>query len=568
MVIDPLSFLEEVPHADGASAALERAEHRIHSGAQAGPLLASPVTTAGPGTTPQVYLAMTKTENLVQSDAAPAAVDTVQMPRITAADYSDRQRLLFHITYLSTQLQRAQLLLEEEKRTIVILQAAAHASLEAPSAAAGSVGASSSSGDHVAPIGADGNGSVVTLRIASSCATAAVAAARDEEELQAALQASMGLFDPALAESHIHRLDSALAQVSLMREAELQRLSAAEAKVDELRTERNSLVEKAESCQSQWETLRREHDELKAALTSATLEVAHLRQEEARLNRRVAGLEGLMESGNAMMNGVSVTGGAATVGPTPKPSTVETFYDSGLEELMVNEAAARQALLQQLFWEPMVIAFDAGLTWHVETEELRATRLAEEAVAPLEGDNAEEVVVYDANGNAAIASTRAAPPSDLDLLLMRSLHDETVTMKGQLHVLQDRVRVANMESTRIRTLYEAEQRRSEQLARDHAAQLQRAYEELVKDRKAIAVRLQQDIETQVRQAFQDGRQHERERWQGSVGGDPELNAKTAEAPARAVRRSATTSKRAHSYRRNGTRKAVGRTGGSSDSESA
>ncbi|CCW62627.1 unnamed protein product [Phytomonas sp. EM1] len=458
------------------------------------------------------------------------------MPLITANDYSDRQRLLYHITYLHTQLQRAFLQIQEQQRIITILQASANVEVDKSNrstadASTKSVGHSSTIEDQKKEVSDD----VVILRIAASCTAAAVAASRTEEALHAALHESLALFDPVIAQSQIKRLDDALAHLSLLREAELQQLQRGEEELKELRKSRNDLVKQTDALQSSCEELTAKNEELRASSTSASLEVERLRQEELRLSRRIVAMEGLLRTGN-LYDGLQVVGVDGGHQQVSQPrggvngnsglgsESAANGYNLGvdiekLNALSEEETTARQALLQDLFWEPMLIAFDAGLTW---TEEFLA--LAEEGNASAlgkglphdPGDNFPiEVVVstQTAGSNTLNELTEAmrAPATDADLLLLRSQQDEIQQLQRQMGVLKERQRMADLEIERLGGLYANEQRRSENLARDHSEQLQRAYQELVKDRHIIAQQLREEVEKQVRMAFRDGRQYERQR---------------------------------------------------------
>ncbi|KAK7197045.1 hypothetical protein NESM_000648400 [Novymonas esmeraldas] len=410
---------------------------------------------------------------------------------ITAADYSDRQRLLYHITYLSTQLQRAQLQVEDLTRVVCVLRGTA-------------------AGD-AAGVAA------VKAALKADATSAAVLAARDEKDVHAALQASLAVFDPVIAQAQIYRLDDALAQIGLLREAELAQLRKKSAALLDHRALLSRLSSEVEQLRSKTAALEQYKQNAETQLSAARLEVEQLRYEERRLNQRVSGMEQLAQEGTWMSN-VRVVGAAPAVpldaGGSPAPPQQQQ------QQLVREEQVARQALLLDIFWDPMLIAFDAGLTWLSDSAALQARDAGAEAASDQPVARVGPGVVKGGSAGAderdlvslaqaGILVDTPAPPTDADLLLLRRQQEEVAQLRARVHLLQERHRVAQLDTERVQSLYEGEVRRSERMAHDHAAQLQQAYDEVVRDRQCIMHKLKQEVEDQIRLAFEDGRAYER-----------------------------------------------------------
>ncbi|KPI84376.1 hypothetical protein ABL78_6583 [Leptomonas seymouri] len=419
---------------------------------------------------------------------------------INATAYADRRRLLNHITYLSTQLQRAQLQVEDLTRTVCVLRGLCGSGYQKNAGDDASAATSPS-----APVAA------VRAAVTVDATTAAVLAARKEAEVHAALQAALAVFDPAIAQAQIYRLDDALAQMGLLREAELAQLKKTTAALQEHRTLASHLSEEVARLRSRATTLEQQKQHAETQLTAATLELERLRHEELRLNQRVAGLQELAQDGTWMSN-VRVVGQAKA---SPSPSL--------LAQLEEQERLARQELLLDIFWDPILIALDAGLTWITDCAALhQGAALAAAAELPRSSEEAAHESA--ARGTppleeaerlslvrAGVLVDNAPPPTDDDLLLLRRQHEEVAELRARVQLLQDRNRIAELEKERLHALYENEMRRSERMAQDHVAQLQQAYDEVAKDRQCIMNKLKGEVEEQLRLAFEDGRAHEKNR---------------------------------------------------------
>jgi hypothetical protein len=428
----------------------------------------------------------------------PLSSSTATAPvHITAADYADRRRLLNHITYLSTQLQRAQLQVEDLTRTMCVLRSLCVTDDKTD--------AESGDTTTAAATAPSSSAAAVLAEVTDNATTAAVLAAHDEAEVHAALQAALAVFDPVIAQTQIYRLDDALAQMGLLREAELAQLHSTSTALQEHRTLTAQLSEEVTHLRSRAATLEQQKQQAESQLTAATLELQRLRHEELRLNQRVAGLQELASDGTWMSN-VRVVN-AMSSGAASLPASPSLPLSNQLARLVEEERLARQELLLELFWDPMLIAFDAGLTWVADSAALRVDggppAPAANAVSPRHAASEEEERRrYD-------GGVSVPPPSDADLLLLRRQQEEVTELRARVQLLQDRSRIAALEKERLQFLYENEVRRSERMAQDHVAQLQQAYDEVVKDRQCMMRKLKGEVEEQLRLAFEDGRAYER-----------------------------------------------------------
>lgn len=401
------------------------------------------------------------------------------------SDYSDRTRLLYHVTHLATQWQRAQLQLQEQHRALVILQQQHYAMLM--DQRAGSLSSST------VREGSEPRDGWVSVAVMASGLTAAVIAAKDEAELQLAIEERQHLFDPLLAQNQIHRLDDALGHLSLLREAEMRRAKDAEDELQKLRAAHLALVSHAEAISADNEQLHSQCTAQERQLAQYALEVERQRMEELRLNHQVACLQRFAEGSPIHQKGVEVVPSAPVVPATSSPDPV---WVKQAEKLMMEEQQQRQVLWISMFWEPMAMALDAGITWLVEREEFE--RLS--VVPPGEGR-----VPFPDAANGGVEGAESA-----DYFLLRHQQAELQEARLTLDVAQQRLRASEQEVERCKALYTSEKRRAERREEDHKHQLRQAYEEIVKERELIKVALQRDVEVQVRTAFSDGRMYEKE----------------------------------------------------------
>lgn len=350
--------------------------------------------------------------------AIPGSSSSIRGVEVHPAAYSDRRRLLYHITQLATQYQRAQLQVEEQQAALVLLHGhlqslqeriqqseTKHTQKEKKARKTSRLISSSSSSleksreggkerDHESEDDDEEEDEEeeekeeemekddrVHVEVHRGGLTAALLMAENEAALQKQIRGRLPYFDPLLAQTQIHRLDDALAHVSLLREAELARAQQAEeVELPPLRVACAALrkeVEVLQEAKTHWEqrcVLQEKQ------LQATTEEVERLRVEEVQLNHQLTVLQRFQST---------VAGGPITAPPLPmrsdptremaivegggrvfgvSSSSSSSSFSAAMWSLLVEESAARQSLWMNIFWEPMTMAFDAGLTWLLEME--------------------------------------------------------------------------------------------------------------------------------------------------------------------------------------------------------
>ncbi|AAZ13394.1 uncharacterized protein TEOVI_000250300 [Trypanosoma equiperdum] len=364
----------------------------------------------------------------------------IHHPLITAADYSDRRQLLSHITVLSGQLQRAQLL----------------------------------------------------LRNTPSCVVS---------------DADIARFDPLIAQAEVERLDSALAQLSLLHEMERARSGSLEAEQQQLREERNQLVARVDTLESRSVALETENVQLRSALEVAQQELQVLRVGESALGNKLHAIEQLQRDGGRF-DGVNVV-----IAP---PRAV---CSTAAKELQLQENIQRLSLLLDMMMDPMYIAFDAGVVWITETEHHRAGgQVCGAALSNAPHDSEELTTTVGGNsplGNASDATLPqdvvANPPhvvaSEVDISLLQQQQQE---LCRQLDAVRESCRVAERNQERLQDLLLEEQRRTEAMAQEHCKQLQCVHDRVVHERRQVVESLVAEVEEKMRNAFRDGRLYQKQ----------------------------------------------------------
>ncbi|EAN87453.1 hypothetical protein C3747_11g76 [Trypanosoma cruzi] len=360
-----------------------------------------------------------------------AEAKILQHPLITAADYCDRKHLLSHISFLSGQLQRAELLLQKASRAMV----------------------------------------------------------SDEE---------LARFDPLLAQGHIDRLESSLAQVALLREVELERSRALEEEVNRLRLERISLIERVDALDGRMATLEAENKQLTNALSSAQLEVERLRLEENSLHRRLTVIDQLQEDGHRYQ-------GLNVIVAPPREANGRQECTKSMKELQMQETLQRLSLLVDMLMEPICIAFDAGVVWITETQLHRASLQLQNVTVPGYSNDAFGLQTS-VEGN--------SPLGDVDdvTLTPAAIGVEFFSeakLRNELKVARERCRVAEQQRERMKCLLQEEQKRTEDMAKEQYQQLQQVHEQMVHERQHIMESLVGEVEEKMRNAFRDGRLYEK-----------------------------------------------------------
>lgn len=306
------------------------------------------------------------------------------------AAYSDRRRLLYHITQLATQYQRAQLQVEEQQAALVLLHAhfqSLQEHIQKTEKKRRSTSSSSSSTAVKSRKGENKRGGEpedeeeeeeeekddrVHVEVHRGGLTAALLMAKNEAALQKQIRDRLPYFDPLLAQTQIHRLDDALAHVGLLREAELARAQQAEeVELPPLREECATLRKEVEVLQQQKTLWEQRCVVQEKQLQATTEEVERLRVEEVQLNHQLTVLQRFQNT----IAGESIPAPRLSMREDPvrlmglgvsPPSS--SSISAAIWRLLVEESEARQSLWMDVFWEPIAMAFDAGLTWLLEME--------------------------------------------------------------------------------------------------------------------------------------------------------------------------------------------------------
>eukprot|EP00796_Vickermania_ingenoplastis_P003853 gene3853-2731_t len=462
----------------------------------------------------------------VPHSVATVAAKSTEPYHILPADYSDRSRLLYHITHLATQLQRCQFQVQEQQRALVILNE--HL---AAVRSGGKEGVSDNIGHGEATEKREACTPILSLTVLASGFTAAVMAARDEESLQTAMEQRQHLFDPLLAQTQINRLDDALAHLSMLREAEVARAQRAEEELAALRESHQRAVEHVDALTTQSDQLQQRSSTQEMQLGKYALELERLRMEEARLNRQLVEVQRFAGASSGAGETLAVEGVMGSFSPSVLAShSCLRVFDQQVEDLLLQESIERERLWVTMFWEPMAMAIDAGITWLLDCERQTRERELEELRRVLDEEAIQRRKNYPTKVKAALDAGfpelvekaalgdlyDAASPAvgsgatDTDLLLLRHQQEELQETRLKWEQAQHQLRRMELEVERLKALYQNEQRRSQEISADHAKQLKRVYQEVLKDRDAVRAAIQQDVERQVRAAYAEGRLYEQE----------------------------------------------------------
>ncbi|CCD16639.1 unnamed protein product [Trypanosoma congolense IL3000] len=365
-------------------------------------------------------------------------VSCLQHPLITAADYSDRRQLLSHITVLSGQLQRAEIMLRNTPYSVVS-------------------------------------------------------------------EADLARFDPLVAQSVVDRLDSALAQLSLLHEMERQRSGALEEEREKLRDERNRLVARVDELEIRGTELEVENTKLRNKLEIAQEELEVLRGEESALSNRLRAIEQLQLDGSPY-DGIHVI-------VAPPRSTCS----AAAKELQLQEAVQRLSLLSDMMMEPIHNAFEAGVLWMTEAKHQQEAIGVGGAVA-VEGPYDSEVLTT-LGGNSPLGNA-----SDVTLPQEAAIRSSSVVTSCngrstqhqpgeniylELITVERKWRASEKAQERLQALLLKEQQRTEAMAKEHVEQLQRVHDQMVYERRQVMESLVAEVEEKMRNAFRDGRLYQK-----------------------------------------------------------
>lgn len=381
--------------------------------------------------------------------AAPSALPDLTNEPLSAAplpnDLLDRQRLMRHITYLSSVAQRLQLELTHYQQS------------------SGSIAGHDTSG---------------VLQAAAS------------QELQRQ-------FDPIVAETQIRRLDDTIAQQSLMREADAKRCDALERELERMRRDQDALVEKMDHMESEkvaamtWEQVAYQ---AQARVNELSEELEQCRHNEARMDQEMRRMRRVLklQFGESSALDVDVSEHDS---PIVEPTTVSVASDVDAARLQLlflemDEIAARQDLfITDMFFQPLRVALEAALVYQTE-----ATRLRDE-------DAIRSAVVPSADADVPGMSVPAGSSShdrSMEEQQSLALHQEIEAYKQQNILLDAQVQ-------RLERALEGERDANRRMASAHASQLQDINDLLTAERHQYLERLAGEVQ----RAFRDGMLRER-----------------------------------------------------------
>lgn len=478
----------------------------------------------------------------VQIDCDPKAFSS---PAIHPSEYSDRVRLLYHITHLATQCQRAQLQIQEQYNSLVILNEYVK-SLEKSNSTFLPVLSKKYVDPSTTPNQKESieRDEYVKIMISQHGFTAAVMAAENEAALQREIADRLPLFDPLLAQQQIQRLDDALAHVSLLREAEMNRASTAEKDLQTYQEKYSVASKNVDRLQKEKELLEQRCSIQAAELKQIKIELERMQLEEQSLNRQMASLTQFQAMNRETEKGLPVDVRVESSSEEHPISAIVNPLTERLNALVHEEQEARQALLLSVFWEPVVMAFDAGIAWlsgsqsddrDDELVKLREALRKEEAIASKRHNGSESAwidlgILSNASKSHMEISLHDETPlttsSKLSTdLLLRHQQIEFQETQLKLEQTEQRLRLLEMEKQRLELLYQNEKKHAAKMSEDHLRQVKNAYKEILKDREIIKGSLEQTVEQQVRTAFSEGRIYERELQRNNEKGSKHLHRK-------------------------------------------
>ena len=268
-------------------------------------------------------------------------------------------------------------------------------------------------------------------------------------------------FDPIIAENHIQRLENLLAQMSLLRESDKRAMAKYEAELHDVRYQRAQLLRHNKQRDDLVEKLENKlatHNSLMSKVHDLEVEVSQLRGLETTLLRDLTA---------ARTRTLRTDDVAVVVRSDPRGGC-----DVHIAFLEMDETAERQDLLLDMLFDPLTIAFDAGLQWMAQREQLAV-------------ENEAHLSQF----------TNSSQQLERDALVAHSEHE----------ALKQRVLFDQAALSRTQRLLEFERTRCEKLVRDHLVELQDVYNKTSSQRQTFFESLLPDFKAQLAKAFQDGR---------------------------------------------------------------
>jgi hypothetical protein len=411
-------------------------------------------------------------------------------------DLRDRERLMKHITYLSSLVHRLQLELEHYRPAMAVQQHYKHDER------------------------AQGSGGAVSIPSSSPAALlpqfglTALAA----EELQRR-------FDPLVAEAQLSRLDNTLAQQSLLREADAMRIASLEQAQDQLHAQVSQWKQRFEESDTalqaarEWEVVAASRGEELRELQS---EVGRLRRTERRLVgnlrklKQHLGQHPVSSENDSSDDDALIRARESTQPSTPSRQQEQQWaplqHSAAIEQhhryqrlfFDMDEAAARQDLLvEELCFGPLQYALHMAVAYDTELQSFRGIGDEYDVGAPADGASIGLVVGDSSEAIAPLHSHAGAATLHNTSTASSSRHEQqqaALTVAQQLESLKQSYAYLEIQHSRMERLLDGERRRNQLLASDHCSQLEQIQHHLSNERKEYLERLA----VEVRHAFREG----------------------------------------------------------------
>lgn len=382
-------------------------------------------------------------------------------------DLRDRERLMKHITYLSSVVNRLQMEVNYYRQAV-------------PQA--------SGPGRGLLSVGEQQGDTALT-----------------QPQQQWALMAHDELqrrFDPIVAELQLGRLDNIVAQQSLLREADAQRVAAIEKEAEDLHQQVQQWKERYQEsidalhAAQQWEQVA---NGLETELAGSREEVYHLRRTERRLVSQMRKLR--QQVGQVSPSAVFIddddddevseksdTDHILRRGPAQSPPPQPRYERMYVE---MDEIAARQDLLvEELWFGPLLYALHMVVAYDTELQSFRDLNPQVPPQVFEDEQHQQAAMVHEAvNTSTALHQQQQA----------------TLAVVQELESLRQAHTFMGIQCQRMERLLEGERSRNELLAADHCKQLEQIHDHLAAERREYLDR----VAVEVRHAFREGMMREK-----------------------------------------------------------
>jgi hypothetical protein len=330
-------------------------------------------------------------------------------------------------------------------------------------------------------------------------------------------------FDPLVAEAQLSRLDSTLAQQSLLREADAMRIASLEQAQDQLYVQVSQWKQRFEESDNalqaarEWEVvaasrgeeLRELQSEVEGLRRTERRLVGNLRKLKQHLGQHPASSDENSDDDDALIHARESTQPSTPSRQQEQHSGAPLQHSAAIEQhhryqrlfFDMDEAAARQDLLvEELCFGPLQYALHMAVAYDTELQSFRGIGDEYDVGAPADGASiglmggvvgSEAVVPLHSHAGAATLHNTSTASS--------SLHEQ-LTVAQQLESLKQSYAYLEIQHSRMERLLDGERRRNELLASDHCGQLEQIQHHLSNERKEYLDRLA----VEVRHAFREG----------------------------------------------------------------